>query len=209
MLGDRWGLETAEPNSAAQSVLSADYYRDKIREFQVTMNGIDSAYREILTLLDKPYIDTETWEALDAAARDYEARRAMIKQTAEAMNMGAAAWNAFGGRMPQLSIPGTLGFLPFVPPAAFLAAVAAAGGLILWASGWLETSARIVERFAMVAAADTPEQKAEIVASWQRIENAKRETDGSPLAQIAGLVKWGAIAALAFVGYRAWRASRS
>lgn len=208
MLGDRWGLETAEPDSASQSVLSADYYRDKIREFQVTMNGLDSAYQGIITLLGTPYIDTETWNQLDAAAREFESKRAMIRQTAEAMNLGANAWNAFGGRMPVLSIPGTLGFLPFVPPAAFLAAVAAAGALVLWASGWLETTARVAERYAMIAVADTPEQKAEIVASWQRIENAKREADGSPLTQIAGVVKWGAIAALAFVGYRAWAASR-
>lgn len=209
MLGDRWGLETAEPDSAAQSVLSADYYRDKIREFQVTLNGLDSAYREVIELLGTPYIDGETWAALDAVASEYESRRAMIKQTAEAMNMGAAAWNAVGGRMPQLSIPGTLGFLPFIPPAAFLAAVAAAGTFVLWASGWLDTTARIVERYAMIAAADSPEQKSEILRSWQTIENAKREAEGSPLAQIAGIAKWGGIAALAFLGYRAWRAYRS
>lgn len=207
-LGDRWGSELAEPDSASQSLLSADYARDKIREFQVTMNALDSGYREVLTLLETPYIDGETWAELDRIAGEYESKRGVIKATAEAINLGAGAWNAAGGRMPVLSIPGTLGVLPFIPPAAFVGGIAAIGALVLWASGWLDTAARIVERYAMIAAADSPEQKAEIVASWQRIESAKREAESSPLTQVASVVKWGGIAALAFFGYRAWQASR-
>ena len=206
-LGDRWGAELAEPDSSAQSLLSVDYYRDKIREFQMTMNALDSAYRAVVSARDDSTLDFETASELDRLIAEYEARRFLVKQTAEAINLGASAWNAAGGRMPQLSIPGTLG-LAFIPPAAFLAAVAAVGGLTLWASGWISSAARVMEQSALIALAE-PEQRSSLIENWQAVLTAQQQTESSPLVSIAGAVKWLAIGGLGFLAYRAWRASRS
>ena len=120
-LGDRWGGEAVPP---ATSPFAMDYYRNKAREFQELIIALDRSYWAASGALGTGALDATTAAALEAALSDYESRRTTLRVTAEAINAGAAAINALGGRFPSLSIrvpwacPRWSRPLPWSPPSA-------------------------------------------------------------------------------------------
>lgn len=199
-LGDRWGGETPPD---ATSPFAMDYYRNKAREFQVTLDALDRAYWAASGALGTGALDDTTAAALEAALADYESKRTSLRVTAEAINAGAAAINALGGRFPSLSIPGTLGLPPLIVPAAMVAAVGTAAALIVWGSQWVQGVNDRLRRAQIIDAA-TPEQRASIVAAMAESDNAVSVASSSMLASLAPTVKWLAIGVGAFLLYRAY-----
>jgi hypothetical protein len=199
-LGDRWGGEAVP---AATSPFAMDYYRQKAAEFQTTLDALDRTYWAASGALGTGALDATTAAALEAALSDYESRRTALRVTAEAINAGAAAINALGGRFPQLSIPGTLGLPPLVAPAALVAAIGTAAALIVWGSQWVSGVNDRLKRAQVIDAA-TPEQRARIVEAMAESDNAVSVSSSSMLASLAPTVKWIAIGIGAFLLYRAY-----
>lgn len=199
-LGDRWGGEAVP---AATSPFAMDYYRQKAAEFQTTLDALDRTYWAASGALGTGALDATTAAALEAALSDYESRRTALRVTAEAINAGAAAINALGGRFPQLSIPGTLGLPPLVAPAALVAAIGTAAALIVWGSQWVSGVNDRLRRAQVIDAA-TPEQRARIVEAMAESDNAVSVSSSSMLASLAPTVKWIAIGVGAFLLYRAY-----
>jgi hypothetical protein len=180
-----------------------DYYRNKAREFQELIIALDRSYWAASGALGTGALDATTAAALEAALSDYESRRTTLRVTAEAINAGAAAINALGGRFPQLSIPGTLGLPPLVAPAALVAAIGTAAALIVWGSQWMSGVNDRLRRAQVIDAA-TPEQRARIVEAMADSDNAVSVASGSFLASLAPTAKWIAIGIGAFLLYRAY-----
>lgn len=199
-LGDRWGGEAVPP---ATSPVAMEYYRRKAAEFQTTLDALDRTYWAASGALGTGALDATTAAALEAALTDYESRRTSLRVTAEAINAGAAAINALGGRFPSLSIPGTLGLPPLIVPAAMVAAVGTAAALIVWGSQWVSGVNDRLKRAQIIDAA-TPEQRASIVAAMAESDNAVSVAGSSMLASLAPTVKWVAIGIGAFLLYRAY-----
>ena len=199
-LGDRWGGEAVP---AATSPFAMDYYRNKAREFQELIIALDRSYWAASGALGTGALDATTAAALEAALSDYESRRTTLRVTAEAINAGAAAINALGGRFPSLSIPGTLGLPPLVAPAALVAAIGTAAALIVWGSQWMSGVNDRLRRAQVIEAA-TPEQRARIVEAMADSDNAVSVASGSFLASLAPTAKWIAIGIGAFLLYRAY-----
>jgi hypothetical protein len=204
-----YGMMTPMGTAEAQapSVFSLDYYRGKAREFQRTMNALDTAYWAASGALGTGALDPDTAAALESYLQEFESRRRIIKVTAEAINLGAATINAAGGSFPRLNIPGTLGLPPMLAPAAMVAAIGTAAALIVWGSQWI-TGVNERLRRAQVLEAATPEQRARIVESIAQTDNAVTTAEGSTLAALAPIVKWAAIGVGAFLLFRAYSASR-
>jgi hypothetical protein len=133
---------------------------------------------------------------------EFDAKKALFRGTAEAINAGAAVINGLGGRFPELSVPVGLGLAPVVLPAASIAALGVAAALITWGVQWV---AGVVSRMEteQLLGYGTPEQKADLAAQLVRAKMAHDAASESPLQSVSGLIKWGAIA---FFGYLAWRA---
>ena len=199
-LGDRWGGETPP---AETSPVAMEYYRRKAAEFQTTLDALDRTYWAASGALGTGALDATTAAALESALSDYESRRTSLRVTAEAINAGAAAINALGGRFPSLSIPGTLGLPPLIVPAAMVAAVGTAAALIVWGSQWVQGVNDRLKRAQIIDAA-TPEQRASIVAAMAESDNAVSVAGSSMLASLAPTVKWVAIGIGAFLLYRAY-----
>ena len=199
-LGDRLGGEAVP---AATSPFAMDYYRNKAREFQELIIALDRSYWAASGALGTGALDATTAAALEAALSDYESRRTTLRVTAEAINAGAAAINALGGRFPSLSIPGTLGLPPLVAPAALVAAIGTAAALIVWGSQWMSGVNDRLRRAQVIDAA-TPEQRARIVEAMADSDNAVSVASGSFLASLAPTAKWIAIGIGAFLLYRAY-----
>lgn len=188
----------------AGSVISADYYRQKITEFQSVLTALDEGYRAIQAAYYVEGIDPQALQGLDELMREYESKRTTLRLTAEAINAGAAAINAAGGRMPSLSIPQTLG-IPFALPLAAVAAVGTAGVLISWGVTWLRGVNERLKFAQALAAQDSPEAAAALAAEVTRSDAAIRMADASPMSSLAPLLKWGALALGAFLAFKMYR----
>lgn len=214
LLGDTGPKDDASYSGAVNtSALSADYYRTKLSEFQTVLNALDAGYQTAQQTYYIEGIDPASLEGLDDLMRDYESKRSTLRATAEALNFGAAAVNAAGGRMPSLSLPQTLG-IPFLVPAAFVAAVASAAALIVWGRDWLQglntrlSRAQLLEAARDPSMGGSPEIAGALAAQMARADDALQAADASPLSSIAGLVKWGAIGLGLFLAYRAFQGSK-
>lgn len=199
-LGDSWAQEPA-PTAAQSSPLSLDYYRAKVLEYQGVLNALDTAYAALNVAIDAPGLDVYAVADLAALRDEYETKRFTLKATAEAINMGAAAVNALGGRMPELSLPRTLGFAPAIPIAA-IAAIGTAGVLISWGRAWLAGVNDRLKTAQLLAAQDSPEAAAALAASIAQSDAALKIASESGLAALAPYLKWAALAALAFIAWR-------
>jgi len=187
------------------SPISMDYWRTKAQEFQSTLNALDQAYIAALRVFNSG-IDPDNSTGIADSIAEYESQRYTLKVTAEAINLGAATVNAAGGRFPPLAIPQTLGLVPLLMPAAAIAALGAAGALIVWGKTWLDgVNQRLMLAQALDAQA-TPEQRATLAASVIQTQNAISESESMGIGALAPLLKWGAIAVGA---YFAWRAFQS
>lgn len=195
------------------AVASMQYFRNKATQFQEVMNQLDRGYIAASQLVEFVTNEQDRDDLIDLLA-EFEEKKSTLRITAEAINAGAYAVNAIGGRFPQLSIPMNLNgyaedqvryvsvFGPIVG-----SAVASAANLVSWGVDWL---ARLAGRVsAMDVANETDPVKQEILARQLEIQNAADAATDSPLSNIAGIVKWGAIAVLGFMAFSAFqKASR-
>lgn len=200
-LGDSWA---AAPDAAQDtSAFSIDFARNKVREFQSTLNALDTGYQAAVSILQSPTAPDDLRYAMQSAVDDFQSKKWGLKACAEALNMGAAAVNAAGGRMPSLSIPGTLGFLPAALPFAFVAALGTAATLIVWGREWLRGVNDRLKTEQLLDAQATPETRQELARTIAQTDAAIAQADASGFSALAPLIKWGAIAIGAYMVYRA------
>lgn len=189
--------------------LSLDYVRGKMREFQEALNAADVAYQAA----DAVYRETDPpSETLYALLIDYESKAQTLKTTAQTLNLAADAVNAMGGRLPALSIPGTLGLPAFVLPAAAVAAVAAVAGIVSWKISYVAGVKRGIEEAKAIVreTVSDPVQRDETLARMDgklaEIRAAESFTTGTALdflgQSFGGIAK---IAIVGLLGYLAWR----
>jgi hypothetical protein len=119
------------------------------------------------------------------------------------LNLGAAAINAAGGRLPQLSIPGTLGALPLALPFAAVAAVGTAATLMVWGREWLRGVNDRLKTAQLLEAQENPQAAAALARGIVESDAAVAIAEGSTLGAFAGVLKWAAIGVGAFMLYRA------
>ena len=206
VLGEAGVINDDASYSGAQSgsLVSADYYRQKITEFQTVLTALDSAYQAAQNAYYIEGIDPGALQGLDELMREYEAKRTTLRITAEAINAGAAAINAAGGRMPVLSLPATLG-MSFALPLVAASAIGAAAALIVWGREWLRGVNERLKFAQAIAAQDTPEAAAALAREVARADIAQREAESSPVSALAPIFKWGAVAVGAFFAWKMYR----
>ncbi len=189
------------------SALSVDYYRRKVVEFQTVLDALDQGANAAFSAIWSGALPQADEMALSQALDEYEARKTTLRLTAEAINAGAAAWNAIGGRMPSLSLPSGLGALPVIP-LALIGAVATAATLIVWGRTWLQGVNARLQQAALLEAIEDPEKRAEVAAAASAAASAVQMAESSPLSSIASVAKWVSIGALAFLAFKAFTAWR-
>ncbi|NDB96698.1 MAG: hypothetical protein EBZ78_11180 [Verrucomicrobia bacterium] len=112
--------------------------------------------------------------------------------------------NGLGLQVPTLKLPMTLGAVPLALGAAAAAAIFAAAALITWGRDWI---AGVNERLrdAQLLESVPEAQRGDVAKAIMQTEQAKALADASPLAAVAGMVKWLAIGAIAFFAYQAFQ----
>lgn len=196
---DGAGLPEPDPITPAPSVLSLDYYRQKIVEFQTVMDAMDGAAQIMRTTIDQE-ISPEITETMQAALASYDMKKGAFRTAAEAINFAVNGANQIGANLPTLRA-NTLGLAPVVL-AAISGAVATVAALVVWGRDWInEANNRL--RIQLESVTD-PEARARLVAHSMQLDSVAKSASASPLASVAGIVKWVAIGALAWFAYRAY-----
>ena len=188
---------------SSSSMFSTDYYRQKVVEFQQTLNALQGAREGMIGLVD--YGPIEIQGELTALLDQLDGKISQYKVVAESLNAAIATYNAIGGNFPKLNTTG-LGALPVVP-IAIAGLVATAAGLIVWGKAWIDQS-REMARQAQLYGYLTPEARSQVAAAALKIENAARASADSPLTSVANIAKWASIAVVAYFAYQAFQKMR-
>lgn len=183
------------------SVFSLDYFRQKVTEYQVALNGVDALSATLTDVLDNAVSDDVSQQTLDFMD-EIDARKSSMKITAEAINAAAAAINYLGGRAPQLSIPGTLGFAPLVIPAGTIALVAAAVAIVVWVRDLTGRVAEYYGRQQVIDAQPTAEARGAVAAAAGVADNVLKTSDNSIFTVAGNAIKWAAIGLLAWLAWQ-------
>lgn len=182
------------------------YYRDKITEFQTTMNAVAATADQMSALVSLPDLDDATRADVQSWLDDFASKKTEFTLAAEAINVGAQTANAAGLTMPVLAIPAALGFAPLAI-AALAAAIAAAAYLISWGLQAIANAQATVARIRAIQSLP-PDQQAVAIAAEQGIAAAAAKAQ-SPLSSIANVVKWIAIGAAIYFGFQAFKMLRT
>jgi len=191
------------PSSSSSSMFSTDYYRQKVVEFQQTLNALQGAREGMIGLVD--YGPIEIQGELTALLDQLDGKISQYKVVAESLNAAIATYNAIGGNFPKLNTTG-LGALPVVP-IAIAGLVATAAGLIVWGKAWIDQS-REMARQAQLHGYLTPEARSQVAAAALKIESAARASADSPLTSVANIAKWASIAVVAYFAYQVFQKMR-
>jgi hypothetical protein len=191
----------------SSSPFSLDYYRNKAREFQDVLNGMDRTFVAIGETL-RVGVDEQTTRALVRSIEEFQAKKATMKLTAEAINAGAALVNSMGGRFPVLSVPGTLGIAPIVLPVATIAAIGTAATLAVWGRDWIRGVNERLKTAQLINAQDSPAAQAALARSIAATDAALAQAEGSIWAVAGTGIKWVALAVVAFLAYKAFAGSK-
>jgi len=183
------------------------YFQSKVAEFQALMTDLDATASAIIDLRDLGIQDNE----LDAALGEFNAKKSSFRTAAEALNFAVNGLNKFGANLPTVAIPTGLGALPAIPIAALAAvsgAIAVIATLIVWGKEWI---AGVNERAKVALALSNitdPQQRAQAAAAIAKIAATNTNAQSSPLSSIANIVKWVAIAAVAYFAFSAYQKTR-
>jgi len=206
-LTDEWGNPISENEPApvvaapgTPSVFSVDYYRNKVTEFQNVLLEMDAA-AAIARQMIQDDVDPEITAGYQADIQAFEGKKGQFRAAAEALNFAISGANLVGGGFKPVRVPGQLAALPLPVIAGVAAAVAVAGGLIIWGRDWI---AGINQRTLEAArlATLTPEARERVIRAQQELEAAQNRAEGSPITAIAGAAKW---IGWAVAAYFIWR----
>jgi hypothetical protein len=157
--------------------LTLDYYRQKARDFQDTLNAVDQTAQALQAALAAG-VDDQTASDLQAMLDDYNSRKGTFVTTAKAINLAADAVNAVGGRFPVLSIPTGLG-MPILLPVAAIAAFATAAVLISWGVTWIKGANQRLHDQQLLDNITDPDQKAQVASAIAQSDAAVAQAEAS------------------------------
>jgi len=203
------GSNIGEATAEVASPLQLDYYRQKIVEFQNVLVQMDSAAEGAQGLIDLGLDDPELVDDLNGLLADYDLKKGFFRTAAEGLNFAISGVNMIGGNFPSVRIPAGLNAVPVIAAAGVAAALAVAAGLIVWGRDWIKAVDERARRSQILQALPEGPQRAQAAREMQKIDGAVREADQSPLASIAQIVKWVAIAGLVYFGMQTFKSLKA
>lgn len=203
--------EVYDPDSLTRFA-DLDFYRDKIREFQVSLNELDATAQEMREFAALPLPPAE-YDAALSWLIDYETNRERAILAAQTINIASSTANALGVRMPVLS----WSLQGMGNPAALAAIAGAVAGAAWFLSYSVERimSARVLieQTKANQAIIESlpQDQRAGVAAQLAKQATAVAQAQAraeNPIASVANVVKWVALGAAAFFAFRAFQLTR-
>lgn len=190
--------------------LQLDYYRNKVKEFQDILDNMDATAAIARDTIDLD-ISPELTQSMQDYIAQFEDKKGEFKIAAEALNFAIQGVNAIGGNFPSLSIPAGLaglGFVPLAAGAAVAGALAVAATLIVWGKEWIKGVNERMKQESLLQSVP-PEKRQALAQKILETDATVKASEGSPLANIASIVKWAAIAAAAYFAFQAYNKTKA
>jgi hypothetical protein len=182
-------VDSSDPNK----YFTTAYYANQIAQFQQTLIQLDQTAQAMQALAATPGVTPADLAQIQAWLDDYNGKKWEIQAAAATVNGIVNTANAFGLSLPNVSLPQTLQLAPLAI-VGIAAAVAAVAAIVSWAAEKIATAHELTQQLLSLPA----DQRA---AALRQIEAANPST----LASVSTIVKWAAIGALIFFGYKAWQ----
>lgn len=183
-----------------------DYYRNKVTEFQNILNDMDATAAIARQTIDED-ISPELTQSMQDYLAQYDDKKGEFRVAAEALNFAIQGANAIGANFTPVQIPQGLGFIPLAAGAAIAGALAVAAALIVWGRQWISGINERMKNESLLKS--IPEDKrAALAEKIVQSDAVKASADESPLSSVASIVKWAAIAAVAYFAFQAYQRSR-
>jgi hypothetical protein len=160
-------------------------------------------------LIDIGVSDVSLLEDLNALLAEYDLKKGFFRTAAEGLNFAISGVNLVGGDFPNIKIPRGMNAIPLVAAAGIAAALAVAAGLIVWGRDWIKSVDERARRSQILEALPEGPQRAQAALAMSKIDGAVREADVNPLASIANIVKWVAIAGLVYFGLQTFKSLKA
>jgi hypothetical protein len=205
---ENMGVPYADPETP--STFSLDYFRNKVNEFQLTLDELDRTGDLLMDVEFVAGLDEDLFNEWATLVDELEAKRDSFRMAAESINLASSGLNAVGVDFPTLRIGG-LGVAPLVVAGA---AIAAAVGLMAWAKGfWSAVSAFVSKAQSLQAIQTLPEAERrgaldKLHELEAQVAEAEIKAASSPLSVFANVGKWVLIAGVAFLGYKLYMSNR-
>lgn len=206
-LTDEWGNPISETEPApvvaapgSPTVFSVDYYRNKVAEFQAVLLEMDASAAIARQMIEDD-VSPEITAGYQADIQAFESKKGQFRAAAEALNFAISGANLVGGNFRPIRVPGQLAALPVAVIAGVAAAVAVAGGLIIWGRDWIAGINQRTREAARLATL-SPEARERVILAQQELEAAEARANASPITAIAGAAKWIGWAVAAFFVWR-------
>lgn len=194
------------PDPNAASPLNSAYYQKKINDFQQVLYDMDNAAKAATVIVtDYGDIDPVVTESMIASLDEFDAKKTEFRTVAEALNGAVAMANAVGGSFYPVKVPESLGVVPLLGIAAVIATAAV---LCTWGQGWinhLDATAKLDQVKAYADSITDPVAHDALVTQLSTISASQTSIDNSLGGNIATMVKWVAIAAVAYFGFQAFQ----
>ena len=185
--------------------LQLDYYRQKIVEFQNVLVQMDSAAEGAQGLIDIGVSDLSLLEDLNALLAEYDLKKGYFRTAAEGLNFAISGVNLVGADFPKVKIPRGMNAIPIIAAAGIAAALAVAAGLIVWGRDWIKSVDERARRSQILEALPQGPQRTAAAQAMAQIDGAVRQAEESPLASVANIVKWVAVAAVIYFGLQSFK----
>lgn len=215
-------FDTGEQPNAGYSqegtqVLSMDFMRRKMVEFQSTLSALDATYSAMVATsgalridIDDPSGDatpemSQAQAAIQEWLADFEAKRGTAKTIMDGLNLGAALANKAGVAMPTLS-SNTLGLLQMLSvPAATVVAIGAIAGFSTIAVSLIQSARGLLADISLWRS--LPEStRSQIAIARQQAEAAAAKSGflgiGGGLSSLGSGLTFLAVAAIGFFLYK-------
>jgi hypothetical protein len=200
-------IEETPVNEPTTSMMSLDYYKTKVIEFQDVLYNLDNTAAIVANLIDEQ-ISPELSVDLQSFMQQYDNKKGYYRTAAEALNLAINGVNVFGAGLPSVRVPAGLAMAPIAMGAAVAAALAAAAALVVWGKEWIVgVNDRLKTELLLGKISDPVKRDAATAALLLTEANAKA-AQGSSLSQISNIVKWVAIGALAYFAFQAYSKTR-
>lgn len=205
-----------EDANAAPSMATLDGWRNKVVEFQNTLQALDVTYSQLVELGYTVYAlnDSTAIAEYEELKNEFENKRAAFRAAASAIQVASDAMNAIGVHFPGIQMPIGLSALPAAGFAAVVAAVAAGAVLVSWSQNFFTSVREAIRRWQTldaIKALPASEQAAalnKLQDSDRQIAVAQAKASESSFSAIASFGKWIVLGGIVYLGYRIYKDSK-
>lgn len=200
-------IEDTPVNEPTTSMMSLDYYKTKVIEFQDVLYNLDNTAAIVANIIDEQ-ISPELTVDLQSFMQQYDNKKGYYRTAAEALNLAINGVNVFGAGLPSVRVPSGLAMAPIAMGAAVAAALAAAAALVVWGKEWIVGVNDRLKTELLLGKINDPVKRDAATAALLLTEANAKAAQGSSLSQISNIVKWVAIGALAYFAFQAYSKTR-